>query len=275
MLYLVATPIGNLEDMTFRAVRILREVDLIACEDTRHSRKLLEHFGIATPLTSLHEHNERDKSASLVQQLRSGRDIALISDAGTPAISDPGYRLVRRCHEEGLAVTIIPGAQAAVSALAVSGLPTDRFVFEGFLPARQGARRKRLQEILPERRTLVLYEAPHRLAACLRDVAELAPERETVVVRELTKKFEEIVRGTADRLAERFATEPARGEVVLLLAPAAETGPALDLDDALRRGLAAGTSIRQLSRELAAVYRLSGSEIYARAQKLRDEEAED
>ncbi|RMF75807.1 MAG: 16S rRNA (cytidine(1402)-2'-O)-methyltransferase [Alphaproteobacteria bacterium] len=274
MLYLVATPIGNLEDMTFRAVRVLREVDLIACEDTRHSRKLLEHFGIATPLTSLHEHNERDKSASLVQQLRSGRDIALISDAGTPAISDPGYRLVRRCHEEGLAVTIVPGAQAAVSALAVSGLPTDRFAFEGFLPAKKGARRRRLEEILPERRTLVLYEAPHRLAACLQDVAELAPERETVVVRELTKKFEEIVRGTAAELAERFAQEPARGEVVLLLAPAAETGPQLDLDDALRRGLAAGTSIRQLSRELAAVYRLSGSEIYARAQKLRDEEGE-
>ncbi len=271
MLYLVATPIGNLEDMTLRAVRILREVDLIACEDTRHSRKLLEHFGITTPLTSFHEHNERDKGEKLLAELRSGRTLALISDAGTPAISDPGYRLVRRCHELGIAVSIVPGAQAAVSALAVSGLPTDRFAFEGFLPAKAAARRKRLRQLLPEERTLIFYEAPHRLAASLRDLAELCPERELVVVRELTKLHEEICRGTAAELAERWRREKARGEVVLLVAPGEGERPAADLPTAVRRELAAGRPVRAISRELAALYGVSGSEVYRLAQQLKDE----
>ncbi|PNU20051.1 16S rRNA (cytidine(1402)-2'-O)-methyltransferase [Geothermobacter hydrogeniphilus] len=269
MLYLVATPIGNLEDMTFRAVRVLKEVDLIACEDTRHSRKLLQHYGISTRLTSFFEHNERDKGEKLLVELRSGKDIALISDAGTPAISDPGYRLVRRCHEAGIGVSIVPGPQAAVSSLAVSGLPTDRFAFEGFLPARSGARRDRLTALLSEERTLVFYESPHRLAATLADLAGLCPQRDVVVVRELTKLHEEICRGSAGELAERWRTEKVRGEVVLLLAPAEPVEPELDLDSALRRELELDRPLKEVSRELAKVYGVSGSEVYARALAIR------
>lgn len=263
MLYLVATPIGNLEDMTFRAIRILREVDLIACEDTRHSRKLLDHFQISTPLTSFFEHNERDKGAQLLEKLKTGCSIALISDAGTPAISDPGYRLVRLCHQEGVPVTIVPGAQAAVSALAVSGLATDRFVFEGFLPARSGGRRERLVELAGERRTLVFYESPHRLAATLADLAAVFGEtREAVVVRELTKLHEEICRGPVGELARRWEGEKVRGEVVLLAAGAEEIAPQVDLETALRCRLEAGESLKQVSKELAREYGRSGSEVY-------------
>jgi len=270
MLFLVSTPIGNLEDMTFRAIRVLKEVDLVACEDTRHSRKLLQHFGITTRLTSFYEHNERDKGEKLLAELKAGKKVALISDAGTPAISDPGYRLVRRCHAEGIEVSIVPGAQAAVSALAVSGLPTDRFAFEGFLPQKAGARRARLEELARETRTLVFYEAPHRLAASLKDLATLASEREVVVVRELTKLHEEICRGTAAELAHRWQQEKVRGEIVLLIGPAAEAGPEVDLETALRAALEAGEPIKAVSRELAKVYGMSGSEVYARALTLRE-----
>jgi len=197
-LYLVATPIGNLEDMTFRALRILREVDLVAAEDTRHSRKLFSHFGIATPLTSYFEHNEAQKGERLLDQLRAGKSVALISDAGTPAISDPGFLLVRRCRDEGIPVLAVPGPSAAVAALAVSGLPTERFAFEGFLPARSKARREALQQLWAEPRTTIFYEAPHRLLATLRDICEeMGAEREVAVARELTKLHEELFRGTA------------------------------------------------------------------------------
>lgn len=270
MLYLVATPIGNLEDMTFRAIRVLKEVDLIACEDTRHSRKLLQHYGITTRLTSFFEHNERDKGERLLDELRLGKDLALISDAGTPAISDPGYRLVRRCWELDILVSILPGAQAAVSSLAVSGLPTDRFAFEGFLPQRQKARRELLQGLSSETRTLIFYEAPHRLADSLQDLAAICPEREVVVVRELTKLHEEVCRGTALELAERWQAEKVRGEIVLLVGPAPESGPEVDLDTALQTALASGRPIKEFSRELARVYGLSGSEVYARALVLKE-----
>ncbi|PLX80737.1 MAG: 16S rRNA (cytidine(1402)-2'-O)-methyltransferase [Desulfuromonas sp.] len=263
MLYLVATPIGNLEDMTFRAVRILKEVDLIACEDTRHSRKLLDHFQVSTPLTSFFEHNERDKGRQLLEKLKSGLSIALISDAGTPAISDPGYRLVRLCHEQAIPVTIIPGAQAAVSALAVSGLATDRFVFEGFLPAKRKGRCERLSDLANEPRTLVFYESPHRLAATLADVAEVfGVDRDVVVVRELTKLYEEICRGTAGDLVERWQDEKVRGEIVLLVAGAPEREPEVDLESAVRQALATGAAPKQISRELSKVYGLSGSDVY-------------
>jgi len=270
MLYLVATPIGNLEDMTFRAVRILKEVDLIACEDTRHSRKLLQHYGIDTRLTSFFEHNERDKGEMLLAELQQGKKLALISDAGTPAISDPGYRLVRRCWESDIPVSIVPGAQAAVSALAVSGLPTDRFAFEGFLPQRHKARRELLEGLGSETRALIFYEAPHRLLASLQDLAEICPQREVVVVRELTKLHEEVCRGTAGQLIERWQEEKVRGEIVLLLGPAPESGPEVDLDTALQAALETGRPIKEISRELAKVYGLSGSEIYARALVLKE-----
>ncbi|NIQ94414.1 MAG: 16S rRNA (cytidine(1402)-2'-O)-methyltransferase, partial [Desulfuromonadales bacterium] len=191
------TPIGNLEDITMRAVRLLGEVDLIACEDTRHSGKLLSHFGISTPLLAYHEHNEAARSARLVENLRAGQSVALISDAGTPGISDPGYRLVRACRQEGIAVRSVPGPSALVAGLSVSGLSAARFAFEGFLPSKSHGRRRFLEEVAAEKRTLVFYEAPHRLAATLEDIVEImGRQREVAVVRELTKLHEETVTGT-------------------------------------------------------------------------------
>lgn len=217
-LYLVSTPIGNLEDMTHRAVRILGEVDLIACEDTRHTKKLLNHYGIKTKTISYHEHNERERAAELVELLKHGSDVAVVSDAGTPGISDPGFRLARAAIDSGLQVVPLPGASALVSALVVSGLATDEFFFGGFLPSRSGARRARLTDLRTLAATLVFYEAPHRIAATLRDAQEILGEREAVVARELTKMHEEIVRGTLSELAAHFsAAENARGEMVLMV----------------------------------------------------------
>lgn len=217
-LYLVATPIGNLEDITHRAIRILREVKIIACEDTRHTRKLLNHYGIDTRTVSYHEHNERDRAAELLKQLETGVDVAVVSDAGTPGISDPGFQLARCAIEAGVQVVPIPGPSALVSALITSGLPTDEFFFGGFLPARSGARRARLAELRSLSATLVFYEAPHRIAATLRDAREILGEREAVVARELTKMHEEIARGRLSELGERFSSrEHARGEMVLII----------------------------------------------------------
>ncbi len=218
MLYLVSTPIGNLEDMTHRAVRVLGEVDLIACEDTRHTKKLLNHYGIKTKTISYHEHNERERASELVELLKRGSHVAVVSDAGTPGISDPGFRLARAAIESGLQVVPLPGASALVSALVVSGLATDEFFFGGFLPSRSGARRARLSELRSLAATLVFYEAPHRIAATLRDAQEMLGEREAVVARELTKMHEEIVRGTLSELAPHFSIpENARGEMVLVI----------------------------------------------------------
>jgi 16S rRNA (cytidine1402-2'-O)-methyltransferase len=217
-LYLVATPIGNLEDITHRAVRLLGEVDLIACEDTRHTKKLLSHYGINTRTISYHEHNERERAAELLEQLRQGSDVAVVSDAGTPGISDPGFRLARIAIDNGVRVVPVPGASALVSALVASGLPTDEFFFGGFLPARSGARRTRLSELRATAATLVFYEAPHRIAATLKDAREILGEREAVVARELTKLHEEIARGRLSELAARFSSsETARGEMVLVI----------------------------------------------------------
>lgn len=219
MLYLVPTPIGNLEDLTLRALRILREVDLIACEDTRTSAKLLRHYGITTPTTSYHAHNEARKAAQLVARMEAGARVALITDAGTPGISDPGFRLVRACLQRRIPVVALPGPTAFVPALAASGLPTDRFVFEGFLPTRKG-RRKRLSQLATEPRTMVLYEAPHRLVRTLDDLAQvLGDERPAVVARELTKTFESFTRGTLRTLHAYYAAQPrVRGEIVLIVA---------------------------------------------------------
>ncbi|HYN85795.1 MAG TPA: 16S rRNA (cytidine(1402)-2'-O)-methyltransferase [Pyrinomonadaceae bacterium] len=218
VLYLVATPIGNLEDITRRALRVLGEADLVACEDTRRTRALLEHFQLKTPTLSYHEHNERSRSEELIARLRAGQTIALVSDAGTPAVSDPGFPLVRACVEAGIEVVPVPGASALVTALVASGLPTDEFYFGGFLPARPQARRARLAALRDLRATLVFYEAPHRIAHALADAREVLGERRAAAARELTKIHEEFARGTLTELRERFAGEgAARGEFVLVI----------------------------------------------------------
>ena len=217
-LYVVPTPIGNLEDITQRALRVLGEVDLIACEDTRHTRKLLNHYSIKTKTISYHEHNERERAAQLCAMIEAGKSVALVSDAGTPAISDPGFRLVRLAIEAGLPVVSLPGPSALITALAGSGLPTDEFFFSGFLPARSGARRTRLEELRSIPATLIFYEAPHRIVPTLNDSLEILGEREAVVARELTKLHEEIVRGRLSELAARFSSsESVRGEMVLMI----------------------------------------------------------
>lgn len=217
-LYLIATPIGNLEDITHRAVRLLGEVEVIACEDTRHTKKLLNHYGINTRTISYHEHNERERSRELIERLKSGADVAVVSDAGTPGISDPGFRLARIAIDSGVQVVPVPGASALISALVASGLPTDEFFFCGFLPARSGARRARLAQLRSLPATLIFYEGPHRIAATLKDALEILGERQAVVARELTKMHEEIARGSLSELTARFSSpENARGEMVLMI----------------------------------------------------------
>jgi 16S rRNA (cytidine1402-2'-O)-methyltransferase len=271
VLYIVATPIGNLEDITFRAVRTLKEVDLIAAEDTRHSRKLLSHFGIATPLTAYHDHNERLKSDHLLSQLRDGRNLALITDAGTPCIADPGYRIVQAAIAAGIRVVPIPGPSAVMAALSAAGLPTDRFAFEGFLPPRQGKRRARLAELAAEERVMLFYEAPHRLAATLADMLAVLGNRQAVVARELTKIHEEFRNGTVAELIHWCAAQEPRGEVVILVAPA-EVGeaPVQDLETMLAQHLADSTlSVKEAVARVTAETGLPRREVYAAALKIR------
>lgn len=219
-LYLVATPIGNLEDITLRAVRVLKEVDVIACEDTRHSGKLLHHFGINKPTVSYHEHNERERAIELVGRLSKGESIALITDAGTPGISDPAYRLVVAAIEQGITVVPIPGATAFVAGLIASGLPTDEFLFVGFLPPKKQARRARLEALRAVCATLVMYEAPHRVRETLIDAREVLGDRRAALARELTKLHEEFVRGTLSEIAARLTAHEPRGEMTLVIAGA-------------------------------------------------------
>lgn len=218
-LYLVATPIGNLEDITLRALRILREADAIACEDTRQTMKLLSHFDISKRLVSYHEHNEITRAPEIVIELEQGAKVALVSDAGTPAISDPGFRLVSLCLRHGIAVVPVPGASAFVAALAASGMPIEEFTFAGFLPARQTARRKALRALVDEPRTLALYEAPHRLLDTLEDALEILGNRPAVIAREVTKAFEEFQRGHIEDLVAAFRKKAARGEITVLIGP--------------------------------------------------------
>ena len=220
-LYIVATPIGNLEDITHRALRVLREVAVIACEDTRRTRALLNHFGINTRTISYHEHNERERAAGLAELLDGGKSIAIVSDAGTPLISDPGFRVVNTAIERGITVVPIPGPTAFVAALVASGLPSEQFFFAGFLPARANARRAHFEDLAAIQATLVFYEAPHRIAATLSDALDVLGDRKAAVVRELTKIHEEIARGNLRELATRFSQGPAtRGEIVLLISGA-------------------------------------------------------
>ena len=226
MLFVVPTPIGNLEDITMRAVRVLKEADLIACEDTRTSGVLLRHYGIETPTTSFHIHNEHKKTDTLVAQMAAGKRIALVSDAGTPAISDPGYLLVRACIRAGVEVEALPGATAFVPALVASGLPAERFVFEGFLPPKKG-RQTRLKALAQEDRTVVIYESPHRLVKTLGQLAEhFGEDRPAVVARELSKKFETLHRGSLQQLIETFGEmSKVRGELVVLVGGADRAAP--------------------------------------------------
>jgi 16S rRNA (cytidine1402-2'-O)-methyltransferase len=265
-LFVVATPLGNLEDLTLRALRVLREASLVACEDTRRTGTLLRAHAVSTPTTSYFERNERWKGERILDALRSGRDVALVSDAGTPGISDPGYRLVRDAREQGLPVVPVPGPSAAVAALSVSGLPTDRFLFVGFLPPRSGARRRALVELARERPTLVLYESPVRVLDCLSDMVEILGDRDAFLCREATKLHEEYVRAPLSGLrASLAARETVKGEIVLVVAGAKEREPAGDEDPvALYRTLAEGgltrreavkEAARRLGRRAREVYR--------------------
>ena len=215
--FLVATPIGNLDDITLRALRVLKEADLVACEDTRHTRRLLDHFNIRVPTISYHEHNERDRAQQLIARAKHGEKIAIVSDAGMPAISDPAYRIVRAAIEEGIPVIPIPGATALTVALVASGLPTDSFFFAGFLPPRRQARRTRLEELRKIRSTLVLYEAPHRIADTLVDAQEVLGDCRAALARELTKVHEEFIRGRLSEISERLKQQGARGEMTLII----------------------------------------------------------
>ena len=229
-LYVVATPIGNLEDITLRALRVLKEVDLIAAEDTRHTRTLLDRYGIARPVTSYHEHNEKTKARALVERLKRGQSIALVSDAGTPLLSDPGYRLVREAITAEISVVPLPGPSAMTALLSVSGLATDRFVFEGFLPARRRERRERLGALREEKRTMVFYEAPHRLKESLGDLLEILGDREAVMGREITKIHEEFLRGRLSEMRARVESEEPRGEITLAVGGSeGEAAPAQEL----------------------------------------------
>lgn len=256
-LYVVGTPIGNLEDMTFRAVRILQTADLIAAEDTRHTGKLLHHFQIQTPQISCHEHNQQQRIPELLDRLLQGKAIALVTDAGMPGISDPGYELVRACADAGVPVVPVPGPSAAIAALSASGLPTDRFVFEGFLPAKGQDRHLRLEALQTETRTGILYEAPHRLRQTLQDLGSvLGAHRQIVLARELTKLHEEFWRGTIADAVAHYSTREPQGEFTLLVAGARLEAPVLseeaikaELQNLLRQGMSRSEAARQLSEQ--------------------------
>jgi 16S rRNA (cytidine1402-2'-O)-methyltransferase len=279
-LYVVATPIGNLGDLSVRAREILQSVSLIAAEDTRHTGVLLKHFGIQTPQVSLHDHNERHRSGGIIERLRQGASVALVSDAGTPAINDPGFDLVRTAAAAGCEIVAVPGPCAAIAALSIGGLPTDRFCFEGFLPARGAARRKRLQSLAAEVRTLVFYEAPHRAREALEDCAAVfGAERNAAVAREITKLHETTYRGSLRELLERAASDAdfGRGEIVILIAgapqePADEEGGADGHGGALDRVLKillAELPLRQASHLAAQITEARGNEAYKRALQLK------
>jgi len=273
-LFVVATPLGNLEDLTLRAIRVLRTVRLVACEDTRRTGRLLASQAITTPTTSYFEHNERWKGERILEALRAGRDVALVSDAGTPGVSDPGYRLVRDARAEGLPVIPVPGPSAAVAALSVSGLPTDRFLFVGFLPSKATARRRELLALATVAHTLVFYESPVRVVACLREMAEVLGDREAFLCREATKLHEEYVRGRLSELVTLLAERaPVKGEIVLVVAGAPEAASAAMEPHELRalfaRMVSEGRTRREAVKEAARRTGLPAREVYRRV--LEDE----
>jgi 16S rRNA (cytidine1402-2'-O)-methyltransferase len=273
-LYIVGTPIGNLEDMTFRAVRILQNVDLIAAEDTRHTGKLLQHFQVTTPQISYHDHNQTSRIPELLARLQQDATIALVTDAGMPGISDPGYELVQACAKGGFPVVPIPGCTAAIAALSASGLPSDRFIFEGFLPAKVQARRAHLETLKTESRTLIFYEAPHRLRQVLEDLIILGIDRSIVLARELTKLHEQVWRGTIAEAIEYYRDRDPQGEYTLVIAGAEPTQLVLsdaaiksELHSLLKQGLSRSEASRQLAQQTA----LPKRQIYQLALSLVDQ----
>jgi len=268
VLYLVATPIGNLEDITYRAVRTLREVDLIACEDTRHTRNLLDHYEIARPLISYHEHNEQTRADELVAKLLAGNNVALVSDAGMPLVSDPGYRLAAAAIRAGISVVPIPGPSALITALAAAGLPTDAFYFGGFLPAKSGQRAHALETLRDQSATLVFYEAPHRILETLSDVERILGPRPVVVARELTKMHEEFLRGTPAEIRAVLEARPSvKGEITLLIGkaslPAPETTP---IEEAVAAHIQSGMSRMDAIKEVARTRGPSKRDVYRQTQ---------
>lgn len=283
VLFVCATPIGNLEDVTLRLLRVLREVDLIAAEDTRTTRKLLSRYEIATPLVSYHAHSEQKRLAELLARLAEGQKVALVSEAGTPGISDPGLPLVEAALSAGIGVEAVPGPSAVVTALSIAGLPTGRFAFEGFLPLRGADRRRRLRELAMERRTMVIYEAPHRLLATLADLEKALGDRPAAVARELTKRFEEVFRGTLSAARARFASGERRGEFTLVVqglmgAAAEEEGPAEEApagevslgEAALQLVEREGLSLKAAAQRVAAERGCSRNEVYRHALACRE-----
>ena len=270
-LYLCATPIGNLEDITLRVLTTLKEVDVIAAEDTRHSIKLLNHFEIKTPMTSYHEYNKVEKARRLVEKLKEGLNIALITDAGTPGISDPGEELVRQCYASGIAVTSLPGPAACITALTVSGLGTRRFCFEAFLPAEKKERSRILEDLKRETRTMIIYEAPHHLLRTMKELKEVLGDRKVTICRELTKKYEEIAPVTLSQAIERFSVEEPRGEFVLVIEGRAveemireeqKVWEELSIEEHMERYLSLGMDKKQAMKEVAKDRGISKREVY-------------
>jgi 16S rRNA (cytidine1402-2'-O)-methyltransferase len=276
ILYLVATPIGNLEDMTFRAIRILQEVDLIAAEDTRHTGKLLHHFQIKTPQISYHEHNRHQRLPELIDKLLAGKTIALVTDAGMPGISDPGYELVKACADANIPIIPIPGACACIVALSGSGLPTDRFIFEGFLAAKGKERRQSLEVLKNEFRTIILYESPHRLRQTLADLGNyLGIDREIVLARELTKLYEEFWRGKIGDAIAHYTNREPQGEFTIVIAGVSTIAPILSeaaIKAQLQELISQGVTKSQASRELAEKMALPRRQIYQIALTILDNE---
>ncbi len=273
-LFLVSTPIGNLEDITLRALRILKEVDLIAAEDTRHTRKLLAHYDIHKPLTSYHEHNQKEKEDFLLQQVRMGKNLALVTDAGTPGIADPGTNLVKRFLKEAIPIVPIPGPSALIAALSISGLPTESFIFHGFLPAKETARQRIFTSLKDRPETLVFFESPRRLKACLQDALKTLGDRQAVVAREITKVFEEVYRGKLSAIINEIEGKEIKGEVTLMVAgsPPAEQVDETLLHELIKEYLIEGRlSLKEIATQLSSELNISRRELYRKILDIKKE----
>ncbi|MBU5313199.1 16S rRNA (cytidine(1402)-2'-O)-methyltransferase [Tissierella carlieri] len=264
VLYICPTPIGNLEDITLRTIRILGEVDLIAAEDTRHTIKLLNHYDIKKPLTSYHEHNIKEKGTELIEKLSSGQNIALVSDAGMPGISDPGQELIRQAIDEGIEVIALPGATASITALVISGLSTEKFIFEGFLSSKKGERKKELDKIKEYTKTTIIYEAPHRLMNLLEDMEEVLGDRQISISRELTKKYEETFRGTASQALEKFKDSGVKGEFVIIVDGNHEVKEVeeIDIGQLLRQFIEEGLTKKEAVKKVSEEYNVPKNLVY-------------
>ncbi len=273
-LYLVSTPIGNLEDITLRALRILKEVDLIAAEDTRHTRKLLSHYDIHKPLISYHEHNQREKEEFLLEEIKKGKNLALVTDAGTPGISDPGVNLVKRFLQESIPVIPIPGPSALIAALSISGLPTESFIFYGFLPHKHSARQRMFSSLKDRPETLVFFESPQRLKACLQDALKTFGDRQAVVAREITKIFEEVYRGKLAKIIKEIEGKEIKGEITLVIAgsPAAKEVDEAFLSQLIKEYLNNGQlSLKEMVTLLSAEWKVSKRELYKKILEVKKE----